>query len=89
MPRAAAQNKISLKRIDLEVLIRFLNSLSDSSPIGITNLQMKTGTNHFACHRYVRFLEKFGFVETFADGKKKLVRLTENGRELIKLLYAE
>ncbi|MGH9921300.1 MAG: hypothetical protein ACRD38_00960 [Nitrososphaerales archaeon] len=83
-----ARNKIGLKRIDLEVLIRFLNVLSESNSIGITNLQMRTGTNHYACYRYVGFLRKFGFVQTFVDGKKKNVSLTEKGREVIKLLSA-
>jgi predicted transcriptional regulator len=88
-PQTAVQNEIGLKRIDLEILIRFLNILSASNSVGITNLQMKTGTNHFACQRYVSVLRKFGFAETLIDGKKKSVYLTEKGREVVKLLSAE
>jgi predicted transcriptional regulator len=79
-------DKKELKRIDLDVLVRFMNVLSENNSIGITNLQMSTRTNYETCMRYVRLLEKLGVVKMHAKGKNKHVELTDNGSEVCRLI---
>ena len=75
-----------LKRLDLDVFSRFLNVISEADKIRITNLSMKTGTNHSVCTKYVRFLETFGLANLVAIGKNKFVCITESGREAVKVM---
>ncbi len=80
------RSKKDLKRVDLDVVIRFLNILSETNVIGITKLQMKTGTNHSTCVKYVKLLERLGLAKSVIHGRKKDVSITERGREALKIL---
>ncbi|MGI0006666.1 MAG: hypothetical protein ACREAR_01570 [Nitrosotalea sp.] len=77
------QNKSKLKRVDLELFLRFLNVISETIPIGITKLQMKTGVNHIVCVKYIVFLEKFGLVRLITHEKSKEIYITERGKSAI------
>ncbi len=55
-------NKGKIKRIDLDLFYRFLTVLSETPSIGITKLQMDTGTNSHVCSKYVEFFEKLEII---------------------------
>lgn len=77
-----------LKRIDIDVLTRFLAILSETDPVRITSLQMKTGTKYSTCIKYVGFLERLGLVKLVIKGKNRDVNITERGREALKVMSA-
>jgi len=81
-------NKRKLKRIDIDVLTRLLAILSEIDPVGITSLQMKTGTKYSTCIGYVGFLERMGLVKLVIKGKNRDVNITERGREALKIMSA-
>ncbi len=78
-------NKRKLKRVDLDLFIRFLNVISETSPVGLTALQRKTGTNHTACIKYVTLLEKLELAKWVKENNR-ILSITERGREALKVL---
>lgn len=72
-----------LKRVDLELFLRFLTVISEATTIGITSLQMKTGTNSMVCTKYVTLLEKFTLVKLDASENSKQIQITERGRQAL------
>ncbi|MDE1872995.1 MAG: hypothetical protein KGH99_05915 [Thaumarchaeota archaeon] len=72
-----------LKRVDLELFLRFLAVLSKTTTIGITSLQMKTGTNHTVCVKYMTLLEKFELAKLEVNENSKQIQITEKGRRAL------
>lgn len=75
-----------LKRVDLELFLRFLTIISKVTSIRITSLQMRTGTNHDACIKYVTLLEKFELAKLVTDERNKEICITERGKEALKVM---
>lgn len=72
-----------LKRVDLELFLRFLTTISETSTIGITSLQMKTGTNHTVCTKYIALMEKFEIIRLDVQENSKQVKITERGKQAL------
>ncbi|MBI1829234.1 MAG: hypothetical protein HY222_00535 [Thaumarchaeota archaeon] len=77
---------VQLKRVDLHVFLRFLTVMNENTSIGITSLQMKTGTNHSACMKYVVLLERLELIRITINGKNKEMNMTEKGRQAFLML---
>lgn len=75
-----------LKRVDLELFFRFLTIFSETTSIRITHLQMKTGTNHSACIKYILLLEKLELIESITHENDKNMHITDRGRNALKVL---
>ncbi len=75
-----------LRRLDLDVMFRILTVLSENSTMGITNLQMRSGINHFTCIRHLKVLERLELVTLIVNAKNKNVSITQKGRDFLKLL---
>lgn len=80
------RNKNYLKRVNLELFCRLLTIISEAATIGITNLQMKTGTNHTTCNKYVILLEKLELVKLDISENNKQIRITEKGKESLRIV---
>ncbi len=79
-------HKNDLKKVDLELFIRFLEILSETDPTGITYVIMKTGTNHLVCMKYVKFLEKLQLIRLIVHEKNKDVYITERGKQALQMI---
>lgn len=75
-----------LKKVDLELFLRFLDALSIDTPTGITHLQMYTGTNHSVCMKYINLLEKLELVKLVIQEKNKDVYITEKGKRALQIV---
>lgn len=82
----SSKNEHVLKRVDLELFLRFLTAISETTTIGITSLQMKTGTNHTVCAKYVSLMEKFEIVQLDVHENSKQVHITERGRQALLII---
>jgi predicted transcriptional regulator len=85
-PKQELKNRNNLRRVDLELFCRFLTVISEAATIGITSLQMKTGTNHTTCTKYVVLLEKLELVKLDAYEANKQIRITEKGKESLRIM---
>lgn len=81
--QSSSRNEHVLKRVDLQLFLRFLTAISETTTIGITSLQMKTGTNHTVCVKYVTLLEKFGLVKLNVHESSKQIQITDRGRQAL------
>jgi predicted transcriptional regulator len=60
--------------------------ISETATIGITKLQMKTGTNHTVCIKYVTLLEKLELVKLVICENNKQIQITNKGREALRIV---
>ncbi|SMH70355.1 hypothetical protein [Candidatus Nitrosotalea okcheonensis] len=74
-----------LKRVDLKLFLRFLTAISETT-IGITSLQMKTGTNHTVCTKYITLMEKFELAKLDVHESSKQIQITERGRHALLII---
>lgn len=81
--QSSSRNEHVLKRVDLQLFLRFLTAISETTTIGITSLQMKTGTNHTVCVKYGTLLEKFGLVKLNVHESSKQIQITDRGRQAL------
>jgi predicted transcriptional regulator len=81
--QSSSRNEHVLKRVDLQLFLRFLTAISETTTIGITSLQMKTGTNQTVCVKYVTLLEKFGLVKLNVHESSKQIQITDRGRQAL------
>lgn len=81
--QSSSRNEHVLKRVDLQLFLRFLTAISETTTIGITSLQMKTGTNNTVCVKYVTLLEKFGLVKLNVHESSKQIQITDRGRQAL------
>lgn len=72
-----------LKRVDLELFLRFLTIISETATIGITSLQMKTGTNHTVCAKYITLQEKFELAKLEVHENSKQIQIMEKGKQAL------
>lgn len=86
LPKKRIAGKGVLRKVDLDLFLRFLDALSEDMPTGITHLQMHTGTNHSVCMKYVNLLEKLELVKVIVQEKSKNVYVTEKGRRAFQLV---
>lgn len=80
------KSKNNLKRVDLELFCRFLTVISEAATMGITSLQMKTGTNHTTCIKYVMLLAKLELVKLDVYENNKQIRITDKGKESLRIM---
>lgn len=81
--QSASKNEHALKRVDLVLFLRFLTTISETRTIGITSLQMKTGTNHTVCAKYVTLMERFELAKLDVHESSKQIQITERGRQAL------
>lgn len=84
--QSSSRNEHVLKRVDLELFLRFLTAISETTAIGITGLQMKTGTNHTVCTKYVTLMEKFELAKLDVQENSKQIQITERGRHALLII---
>lgn len=84
--QSTSKNEHVLKRVDLELFLRFLTAISEASTIGITSLQMKTGTNHTVCTKYVSLMEKFELAKLDVHESGKQIQITERGKQALLII---
>ena len=84
--QSSSRNEHVLKRVDLQLFLRFLTAVSEATTIGITSLQMKTGTNHTVCVKYVTLLEKFGLAKLDVHESSKQIQITDRGKQALLII---
>ncbi len=76
--------KRTLKRIDIDVMERLMNTLYENGHEKKTNLARNANMNYDTCVHYLGYLEFIGFVKKIIEAKYDKYGLTDNGIDFCK-----